>query len=66
MRRTASADFSYCQHRTIVHPSGRLAPALHCRKGVTLHSHAHYALVGAWFVSVVEKLKLEAVFAIST
>ena len=32
----------------------------------TIHSHAHYALVGAWFVSVVEKLKLEAVFAIST
>ena len=32
----------------------------------TIHSHVHYALVGAWFVSVVEKLKLEAVFAIST
>ena len=32
----------------------------------TIHSHVHYALMSAWFVSVVEKLKLEAVFAIST
>ena len=32
----------------------------------TIHSHVHYALVSTWFVSVVEKLKLEAMLAIST